>query len=440
MNNKTDTMTGLVQLPVAKHFSEVENLLTTTIDKGGFTRPNVRTHYKTYIPPELLDAALKNEVLETLPNYTFGDNEHDNFNGKFSSHTTGFMTAFFDTYFHPLKEIKVTEDMAEKEMRDIATKYAGTLSGDHYMKKVIMHYVAGWVGVKQAFKLMQQLSSVNAMRPAHINAFTTFTKTFTLIPDLDARCRLAAAYGAVCEINKNMGIHEVPEVLTATEIRQLLFAAPVLFNASDNWNSQITGTVASLLKLTRPEQILMSIFNDISGRVNASENSTVNLRRTQDLPRHETYPEDIAVKVKTLANLPDMKMDQTVILTPYTDFRLKELNDPTWTRFKPLDPYAITFFHGMSHGIMLRRWSGDGVLPAVQELMANTVLFLTNAKETIIQKLQENTGFIRKDYKVRYIDPSATKTHWLSIPDFSLEVDNIAKAFKEGKIKGYMGW
>ena len=387
-NNQAGTGIILVAESVKNHFSNIVDFIEKAKGIHIFTSDNATRQFDTFIPTfELLEIATKNDILNSMPQYVFKNNTHNDANSAVKKLSEQNVNPFFDTYFAPLKQFGITTETTETEIINVAQRSKENFDESHYMFKVIDQHTQAWIGVKKTFKFINYLSSLNAFTSAHFNGFTTFTRVFTSNPDLDSRCRIASAYGALCEINMNMGVHEVPEILSTNEIRQILFAAPVLFS-SDVLTGQkqvidekIHASVAEMLKLTVPEQILLSVFNDVSAQKGDYNEAFISLRNLSKLPLHETYPNDIAIKKKTLSDM-NLKMIQTIILTPYTDFRLKEMNDPNWSRYKPIDPYAITFFEGIPYGIMIRRWSGHGALHAITQMTANTILFLQKAKDT----------------------------------------------------------
>src|SRR3989339_565996 len=95
-------------------------------------------------------------------------------------------------------------------------------------------------------------------------------------------------------------------------------------------------------------------------------------RRTRGLDRYQG--EIITRHIRELLRPAAQVFDAVAIITPYHDVAGVDWGDLAWLR--SIDPYVIGFKWGLPVFFILGRYSDSGIFPLIQELTADTMLFL----------------------------------------------------------------
>ena len=96
----------------------------------------------------------------------------------------------------------------------------------------------------------------------------------------------------------------------------------------------------------------------------------------------ETYEGD-QIPMHVLRLIPQARevFDYVVIATPYHDIAGRDWKDLSWVR--SLDPYLIGFKKGLPFFFVLARWTDGGIFPGHIELVADTLNFLREKKDSL---------------------------------------------------------
>lgn len=125
-----------------------------------------------------------------------------------------------------------------------------------------------------------------------------------------------------------------------------------------------------------PNQVWMDVFQMFNRRV-----------RTLAQYKGDIIPPHVARRMREATGL----FDHVVIMTPYHDVAGRDWNDIKWLR--SIDPYVVGFKKGIPYFFILARFSDSGTFPLFNELVADTIQFLTKNKENLAGFNQINNPY-----------------------------------------------
>lgn len=387
-----------------------------------------KKHYAKFVDPELLKKAYEQSLLDDRPAFQVKDNP--GFNSAFKEGFAEYQKNFFQNHFWSLKDLKIN---ANTSIPDLLKVIEDLRQSKIVYASYMMTMINAWIGVRKTFDFALFLSENQMLGSQQVNSLYSFGTAIAALPDMVAKEKIATVFGDICEINQALSINEMPEIVDDNEMKTLLLACPVLFAHSKS-NEALEKEAAEWMRLSQQTSLYLSLFNDyIYGRVSPNNTNRLRLRSAQNFPDRETFPTDIDIKApKVLSGY----KKQSLILTPYVDYRLKELASPNWTRFMPIDPYWMIVVYDTPYAVMGRRWSGTGILPSVPEMMASTFQALSQAQDFFVTMLTSK-ALREKNRVIRYTDLQSEKIFQVKPEEVAVFIKNSVEAFKNGTLKSF---
>lgn len=326
--------------------------------------PMMRLRKRRVVPPELIQQAIANNPLETVPRWQFTDEvlAATSFRQSFPE----LKTAFMQTHFIFLQDLGFAFGMQDQEIVEKTAKYAREKSG------LTTHLQASsdcLLAFNRLFSFIDFIIEKGRFQEKHLTSLQTICTAFgALAADPVQAARLMKPISAQIAFNRDRYIFEIPTVLAMNNLPEILLAMPVCFlqgkgvRPSNDDDPQVSEAAKMICDLvgSRAFAWFYQIYNrrdrDIKG----------NLQNFLD-----PVPSDYLEFRTCLAPMIDLEM----ICTPYHHIASREWTDPTW--LAGIDPIALGIQKGIPFVTIFKRWSGNGVFPLLPELMAGTIEHLT---------------------------------------------------------------
>lgn len=423
--------------------------LISEVPADQITSQKTKDYYKAFVDPELIERAYTQELIENRPYFKFNDARF--FNEQFSDKIIDYKRVFFKVHFEELHYLGISSESVDT---DIITHINYRKSAQEGITKIQCDLLEAWLGMKKVFDFVAWLSEQNVLTETHITALHSIGASIASVGP-EEKHAIAVMCGTVCEVNKMSKICELPELVNKEEMRMLMFACPVLYGPLEEKLGKIDGI--SYGGLDRRERcfggwinpgsrfsLFLSLFNDFVDLNNWVH--YLKLRSAEKL--REPMPADVILKIKSITDLlndGEKTRYHSIILTPYHDVRVSELNDPAWQRkikLMPIDPYAFVTSDKCRYALLVKRWSASGVLPSVPEMVASTVQFLEQAKDGLLDKLTQTRTkgiFLRKKKMVQYLSVGKYSSYQDITPEeASSVIDRMIVSFKNGTLREFL--
>lgn len=326
--------------------------------------PLLRLRKRRAVPPELIQQAIANNPLDTVPRWQFTDEilAANSFRQSFPE----LKAAFMRTHFLFLQDLGFSFDM---EDHDIKEKTAKLLREKSSLTTHVQASSDCLRAFSELFSFLDFIIEKGRFQEKHLTSLQTVCTSFAaLAADPVQAARLMKPIGAQIAFNRERYIFEIPTVLSTNNLPEILLAMPVCF---------MSGTgVRSSKEDDPPVSDAARTFCDLVGSVSFAWFYQMYNRRDRTIQANlenflDPVPSDYLEFRPQLAPMVDLE----VICTPYHHIASKEWADPAW--FGGIDPIALGVQKGIPFVTIFKRWSGNGVFPLLPELMAGTIQHLS---------------------------------------------------------------
>lgn len=400
-------------------FPGQDNLGIQTIELAEAVRikPSQMLHRKAKIvPQELIDQAIANNPLETLPRWKFTDEM--NASSTFRQALPDLKSSFLNTHFLMFADMGITFETSTDEITKLIAKTVGekpTL-GEFYAATQTSFTV-----FQKLFSFIEFIASKGRFEEKHLTSLHSICTAYGSIADHVRRAKLMKPIGLQIEFNRERYIFEIPTVLSTSNLPEILLAMPVCFLGKTQGTEKDEDPVIS-------EEVKM-ICNTVGSKSFAWFYQMYNRRdrKIADFRGPDPIPTDYLEFSPQLANLVDLE----VIATPYHEIASQEWADPAWR--SSIDPIAFCLFKELPFLIIFKRWSGNGIFPLLADLIADTITHI-NTHKNFLSKFKETTfwykgnGGIINSSNIYLGDPEHLKTF----------AEKLVLEFKQGKVFDFL--
>ncbi|MCZ7601640.1 MAG: hypothetical protein M5R37_02175 [Melioribacteraceae bacterium] len=310
-----------------------------------------------YAPPELITQAIKNNPLEQIPRWEFSDEEK--FSSLFRQGISEMKQSFLSANFPMLDDLGVS---FESSIADVSKTLERIARERDYLKEHIGDIFTSFNAFREIFSFVQFMTERGRFHAKHLTSIYTICSAFTAIKDVRLQAKLMKPIGRQIEFNRERYIFELPTVLSADNLAEILLAFPVCFLSGKGAKTQTENDP----QISQAAKLLCDL-------VGSKEFTWFYLmynrrdRTIKDFVGPDPIPSDYLDFRKELGDMIDLE----VIATPYHSIASKEWNDPSW--LAGIDPVALGIHTGIPFVTVFKRWSGNGVFPLLLDLMADTI-------------------------------------------------------------------
>lgn len=307
------------------------------------------------VPQELINQAIANNPLETMPRWEFSDQVKAS--SSFRQTLPSMKEAFLNTHFLLFSDLGITFETSESEVTDRIAK----------MLKQKSHLGAHCAALGVSFKAFQQVFSFidlitekGKFEEKHLTSIYSICTAYAAINDVVRGAKLMKPIGLQVHFNRERYIFEIPTVLSTSNLAEILLAMPVCFLSVGNTVSEEDPRPSSATKM----------FCDAIGSKNFAWFYQLYNRRDRAIKNFQgpdPIPSDYLEFRPQLERLVSLE----VIATPYHSISTKEWCDPSWQ--SSIDPIAFGLYDDIPFFTIFKRWSGNGIFPLLADLMADTI-------------------------------------------------------------------
>ncbi|NTW14464.1 MAG: hypothetical protein HGA31_05555 [Candidatus Moranbacteria bacterium] len=332
------------------------------------------------VPPELIEQALRNNPLESIPRWDFSAEVASS--SVFRQQLPELMAQLLRTQFLMLADMGLTFSSTDAEIEAAVAKKTRE-------KPDVGPYVKSMAGLlmffRDLFAFVEFIIDKGFFSEKHLTSVYTIVSAFTsLMPNTADALRLFKPIGAQIKFNHDRYIFEIPTVLPASNLPEILLAMPVCF---------FGGTESTLGNDDPRPSTKMKLLCDAVGSKSFAWLYQMYNRRDRNIEQNfkgmpDPIPSDYVEFRKQLSTMVDLE----VIATPYHGIASEEWKDPNW--LAGIDPIAFALHRDIPFVTIFKRWSGSGIFPLLGDLMGDTISHIrTNMR--LLEKFSASTYWHR---------------------------------------------
>jgi hypothetical protein len=365
------------------------------------------------VPQSLIDLAVKNNPLESLPRWQFSGEAAAQ--STFRQALPKLKEGFFKMHFMLLDELGITFETKDEEVLRLVKAKVSTSQS---MKTYIDALVTSYSTFKRIFAFVETIAHYGRFEEKHLTSVYSICEAYATLNDVVRSSRMMKLIDTQVAYNQERYIFELPTVLPISNLAEIILAMPVTFVGG--LNSSVTDRYPSV---STPTQLVCDL---VGTRSFAWLYQMYNLRNRslKDFPSLDPMPSDYAEFRKVAGGLCDLEL----IATPYHHLVTEEWRDTRWVPL--IDPVALALYRDIPFVTIMKRWSGNGIFPLLCDLIGNTVDHLKLNLGTL--KAFPRTWWVYGDTGIsRPGDALAAG----SLPPFAKEV---IKEFEQGTVFNFL--
>jgi hypothetical protein len=346
-----------VVIPTESNGEELGIKTVSQAEMTAFDRQSYRGVRKPKIvPQELIDLAIRNNPLESIPRWQFTDEVKASsvFRQNFPTLKSGFLRQ----QFLQLADIGITFENSIVEIEEIIQSE----QDDNHLRVHLSSLKNSFMAMREIFLFLDFILEKDKFEEKHLTAIHTICNAFNLIGDQKRRERFIAPIAKMCLFNRERYIMEMPTVLSVDNLPELLLAFPVCFLNGLSAKNKIGND-------PEPSEAVRLICDAVGSTSFAWFYQMYN-RRDRLITAYkgaDPIPADYLEFRTQLSSL----IDLDVIATPYHEIASTEWADPAWR--SSIDPIAFGIQQEIPFITIFKRWSGNGIFPLIPDLMADTI-------------------------------------------------------------------
>ncbi len=375
------------------------------------TLPPEMQRRQKLVDPVLIEKAFANNPLDKIPNWEIEPDRVAQFFEVFPM----FQEGFYKEHFLQLFDLGVTLDKSDEEISMIL---GNKISEDPSLEKHLNLLKDSFISMRYVFRLSTKIMELNRFSGKNLTALHSIAIAFNSISGINNKSDFIKPIGLVCKHNLERYIWEIPLVIPARNLPEILVAMPVWFLGKDKLRDTTTNDDPE------PDEALQLIC-DFVGSWEFAQFYQLYNRRTR-LIENYIGKDPIPLSYKEIMPITKPYYDLEIIATPYHSIASKEWADPNW--IAGIDPIAIGLKKNIPYLTMLKRWSGNGIFPGFGELIGDTI---SNIKKNLnlISHFPTNAYW--------YKGTNQKNSTWLGshLPKFA---QNCLTAFEQGKLFDYL--
>ncbi len=357
-----------------------------------------------FIDPALIQQAIANNPLETMPRWQFSDEVKAA--SVFRQVLPELRTSFLQTHFLILADNGITFEMPLSEVKNKVQELGRQKAhlAEYYQSVHVSFEV-----FQQIFSFLEFIIEKGKFEEKHLTSIHSICTAYASINDVERGARLMKPIGLQVAFNRERYIFELPTVFSVSNLPEILFAMPVCFMGvaqSEDANDPLPSSKLRMLC-------------DLVGSQNFAWFYQMYNRRDRsiaDFKGPDPIPSDYLAFRPQLQPLVDLEL----IATPYHQIASREWADPSWVA--SIDPVALGLYADLPFFTMFKRWSGSGIFPLLADLMADTA----NHIKTHASKLNE--------FKRPYWYKGSGAGLSVEGNQIALFAKNVVKQFEEGTV------
>lgn len=380
---------------------------------------NVMLNRKPNVSKKLIKQALANNPLETIPRWDFSD--EITASSIFRQSLPEIKNAWLETHFKFFADKGITFNTPVAEI-------VGYFSTEEQLSQKFMIDLTpvknSFCAFQKIFSFIEHIIEVRKFDARHLTSLHTICNAYSMIMDVKLAARLMKPIELQIDFNKDRSIYDIPTVLPASNMAEILLAMPIWFLCGDGVGeysdkSCCTKALKLICDLSSSREFawLYQIYNKVD-------------RNFIDFEGPDFIPSDYLELQQELKNVTDLQ----VIATPYRYIANKERQDPKWLEKEKSayafynDPVAFGVHKDLPYITIFRRWSHNGIFPLLPDMMATTIDHLVKNKR-LLSNIPTNVW-----YRGNSKNFSSNVDCLFRLEDIEVFINTLIKSFEEKNV------